>query len=142
MKQTLKGNWHSKKVFLNGEILDITPSLNFLNYSKSFGWGKYQKAGLQLALAIMLKLTGSYDGFFKFYKEVLKVIPENTSFNIQFELEGKTKMIIDRKIAITNAHGYNKYLTKDILDGKLNQELLCYVHPLERESLSNILITD
>jgi|SRR5262245_282321 len=57
---TLKGEWETKKVWINGERLDSGPSLKIWNHSPDgFAWGYGGSGPAQLALAVLLKFTDS-----------------------------------------------------------------------------------
>lgn len=134
---TLEGNFRTKKVYLNGKLINpriisrITEQSN--NY---FDWGVKNKGSFMLAAAILINLTGSYDGTTRFRDTYLSVLPRN-SFKMVFELEEKQEYLITkRQFAICNAHGYNKFLSIDHLSEMTNEELYCNMHPLEREQFA------
>lgn len=87
MKHQLEGNAQSRQVWLDGELLDPTPSQRVNNHSPDgFNWGYGGSGPAQLALAIMLKLTGKADGYQKFKWEVIAGLPPAQDFKIEFEL--------------------------------------------------------
>lgn len=63
MEIKLKGNWKSKKVWLNGQELDPAPSQKVRNHSPDgFNWGYEGSGPAQLALAICMALYGKEKG--------------------------------------------------------------------------------
>ena len=59
MKIKLKGNWETKKVWLNGLELALEPSQKIRNHSPDgFNWGYGGSGPAQLSLAICLSLYG------------------------------------------------------------------------------------
>ena len=92
MRHTLKGNGMRNAeggfdVWLDGKQLDPGPSQKVHNHSPDgFSWGYGGSGPAQLALAIMLKLTGKPDGYQKFKWDVIAKIPLRT-FETEFELE-------------------------------------------------------
>lgn len=91
MKHTLKGNGERNAaggfdVWLDGERLDPGPSQKVHNHSPDgFSWGYGGSGPSQLALAIMLKLTGKPNGYQKFKWDVIAKIPQG-AFSIIFEI--------------------------------------------------------
>ena len=86
MKQNLKGNYNTRNVWLNGKLLDPKPSQKLRNHSPDgFSWGYCGSGCAQLALAIMLELTGKPDGYQDFKSNVIAGIPQ-TDFEIEFIL--------------------------------------------------------
>jgi hypothetical protein len=85
MKHKLSGN-EDREVFLDGKWLDPRPSQKYHNHSPDgFNWGYAGSGPAQLALAIMLKLTGKSDGYQEFKFKVIAGIPAG-DFAITFEL--------------------------------------------------------
>lgn len=84
MKHTLKGNYNSRNVWLDGKLLNPEPSQAIRNHSPDgFSWGYGGSGCSQLALAIMLELTGKPDGYQEFKWDVISGIPQ-TDFEIEF----------------------------------------------------------
>ena len=135
MKHILKGNAESKQVTLDGARIDIEYSQEFRHHSDSFDWGNLSASTCQLALAVILILTGNYHGYQRFKHEILSGLPENLDFEIEFDSEFSKA----RLSAIRNAMACNKDLTKRFLQGKTNKELLCWTHPIYREDLAREL---
>jgi hypothetical protein len=55
----IAGNWITGQVFINGLLLEPGPSQNLFNHSPDgFSWGYAGSGPAQLALAILLELTG------------------------------------------------------------------------------------
>ncbi len=88
MKHKLKGNHErEREVWLDGEWLDPKPSQKYHNHSPDgFNWGYLGSGCAQLALAIMLKLTGEAVGYQTFKEMVIAGLPQGKSFEIEFEL--------------------------------------------------------
>jgi hypothetical protein len=86
MKHNLKGNYNTREVWLDGELLDPKPSQTIRNHSPDgFSWGYGGSGCAQLALAIMLELTTKPDGYQEFKWNVISIIPQ-TDFDIEFTL--------------------------------------------------------
>jgi hypothetical protein len=87
MKHTLSGVASTRQVYLDGEYLDPTLSQKYRNHSPDgFNWGYGGSGPAQLALAIMLRLTGKAEGYQDFKFKVIAGLPQNTNFDIEFEL--------------------------------------------------------
>lgn len=86
MKHTLSGEVETREVYLDGKYLDPKSSQKYHNHSPDgFNWGYGGSGPAQLALAIMLKLTGKPDGYQDLFK-VIAAIPQGQDFDIEFEL--------------------------------------------------------
>ena len=86
MTHTLKGD-ENRNVWLDGKKLDPRPSQNYINHSPDgFNWGYGGSGPSQLALAIVLNLTGKADGYQDFKWHIIANIPQEP-FEITFELE-------------------------------------------------------
>jgi hypothetical protein len=129
MKHKLTGNKNTKNVYLDGVQLDIVESQSLRSHAQEFDWGNVSHGTSQLALAVILKLTGDYQGYSRFKFEVLAGLPANENFELEFDLEYSTI----RKKMIREAIACNKLLPKTFLQGKTNVELLCFVHPTYRD---------
>lgn len=82
----LKGDGQSRKVWLDGKILFPGKSLKVRDHSPDgFSWGYGGSGPAQLALAIMLELTGKADGYQEFKWKVIAALEED--FDISFNLE-------------------------------------------------------
>lgn len=87
MKHILQGDFSSRAVWLDGELLDPGPSQKVHNHSPDgFSWGYGGSGPAQLALAVVLKLTGKPDGYQDFKWAVIAKLP-NGDFKTEFELE-------------------------------------------------------
>lgn len=85
MKHTLVGDT-DREVWLDDEWLDPGPSQKIHNHSPDgFNWGYGGSGPAQLALAIILKLTGKPDGYQDFKWNVIAKIPSG-AFKIEFIL--------------------------------------------------------
>jgi hypothetical protein len=86
MKHNLKGNYNTREVWLDGKPLNPKPSQAIRNHSPDgFSWGYGGSGCAQLALAIMIELTGEPDGYQEFKWDVISIIPQ-TDFDIEFTL--------------------------------------------------------
>ena len=84
MIHTLKGD-EDRNVWLDGKLLDPEPSKKVYNHSPdNFSWGYGGSGPAQLALAIVLKLTGKADGYQDFKWDVIAKIPQGP-FETTFE---------------------------------------------------------
>jgi hypothetical protein len=87
MKHKLEGTIEDREVFLDGKWLDPRPSQKHYNHSPDgFNWGYGGSGPAQLALAIVLKLTGKADGYQDFKWNVIALLPFEQDFDIVFEL--------------------------------------------------------
>ena len=85
---TLQGIAATRTVTLDGDWLDPKPSQKVSNHSPDgFNWGYGGSGPAQLALAIMLKLTGKAIGYQEFKWKVIATLPQGQDFNIKFTLE-------------------------------------------------------
>lgn len=72
-------------VILDGLVLDSADSQKVHNHSPDgFSWGYAGSGPSQLALAIMLKLTGKSDGYQNFKFNVIAKLPFGKDFKITF----------------------------------------------------------
>lgn len=87
MKHKLSGDAETREVYLDGKFLDPKPSQKLRNHSPDgFNWGYGGSGPAQLALAVMLKLTGKSDGYQDFKFNVIAAIPGGQDFDIEFDL--------------------------------------------------------
>lgn len=87
MKHILKGD-EERNVWLDGKRLSPKRSQRVWNHSPDgFNWGYGGSGPAQLALAIMLKLTGKSEGYQNFKWNVIARIPSG-AFEIEFDLAG------------------------------------------------------
>jgi len=83
----LEGIAKTKEVFLDGEKLNPEESQKIRNHSPDgFNWGYGGSGPAQLALAVMLKLTGKADGYQEFKWDVIAKLPAGEDFEIEFKL--------------------------------------------------------
>ena len=88
MKHKLSGNAETREVCLDGKPLDLGPSQKHHNHSPDgFNWGYGGSGPAQLALAIMLKLTGKAEDYQDFKWRTIAVIPGGEDFDIEFDLK-------------------------------------------------------
>ena len=86
MKHTLQGTAKTRQVFLDGKELDPGPSQKYHNHSPDgFNWGYGGSGPAQLALAIMLEITGKAADYQAFKWHVISQLPQNQDFTITFE---------------------------------------------------------
>lgn len=128
MKHTLKGFYETKKVYLDGTELDETIVDGYQCHADNFDWGQTSDGEGRLALAIMIAITGNFDGYQKLKHEVISILPEGSNFEITFHLDSNEV----RQMVMSDAMATNKYLTVKYLSGKSNEELLAFVHPMYR----------
>ena len=84
MKHKLRGD-KERNVWLDDECLSPVESQKIQNHSPNgFNWGYGGSGPAQLALAIVLKLTGKSDNYQDFKWDVIAGI-HGTSFEIEFE---------------------------------------------------------
>lgn len=87
MTHKLSGCAETREVWLDGQYLNPIASQQYRNHSPDgFNWGYGGSGPAQLALAIMLRLTGKADGYQDFKFKVIAGIPQGQDFNIEFEL--------------------------------------------------------
>jgi len=87
---TLKGT-ADRDVWLDGEWLDPAPSRKIRNHSPDgFNWGYGGSGPSQLALAIVLKLTGSPNGYQTFKFNYIAKLPQR-AFEESFDFEEMMK---------------------------------------------------
>jgi hypothetical protein len=133
MKHNLRGDFTTKKVYLDDVELDQNVVKNFKCQTEDFDWGILNSGSGKLALAILLTLTGDYDGYQKLKHELIASLPNGHNFEITFDLDyGKA-----RQAAIQDAMAVNKYLTRQFLITKSNRELLAFCHPTYRDKYAN-----
>lgn len=83
----LKGNASTRNVWLDGEFLNPIRSQKYHNHSPDgFNWGYGGSGPTQLALAIMLKLTGKADGYQYFKFKFIAGLPQNKDFEVEFDI--------------------------------------------------------
>lgn len=138
MKHTLKGSIQNRKVFLDNIELSESIVEGFKCQDEIFDWGQLSPGASKLALAVILTLTGSFDGYQKFKHEFIATLPLNEDFEAVFELDYSGV----RENAIRDALTVNKYLTRKFLYGKSNRELLCFVHPQYREQYAKEMLIE
>lgn len=131
MKHTLKGVYETKIIYLDDTVLNIALSQHVRKYSTEFDWGDRGPGASQLALAIVLQLTGTFQGHTKLKNEVICGLPKK-NFKIEFDLENEKI----REKLIRHVHAVNKALPYEYVSLLSNMELLANVHPMEREALS------
>jgi hypothetical protein len=87
MKHKLSGDGETREVYLDGKFLDPEPSKKIRNHSPdNFNWGYGGSGPSQLALAVVLKLTGKEDGYQDFKFRVIAGLQMGKDFDIEFEL--------------------------------------------------------
>lgn len=88
MRHILKGVYDEERsVWLDGKLLNPKPSQKVHNHSPDgFNWGYCGSGCAQLALAVVLKVTGKPDGYQDFKEKVIAGLPQGKDFEIEFEL--------------------------------------------------------
>ena len=86
MKHKLDGDAETREVYLDSHYLDPKPSQQYHNHSPDgFNWGYGGSGPAQLALAIILKLTGKSDGYMDFKWNVISKLSQGKDFEIEFD---------------------------------------------------------
>jgi hypothetical protein len=86
MKHTLKGIASTREYFLDGKYLDPAQSQKVWNHSPDgFNHGYSGSGPAQLALAIMLELTGKADGYQDFKFRFIAGLPQGQDFEAEFD---------------------------------------------------------
>jgi len=87
MKHRLQGFPESRIVLLDRQYLNPGPSQKHRNHSPDgFNWGYGGSGPAQLALAIMLALTGRADGYQDFKFKFIAGLPQDTAFDVEFDV--------------------------------------------------------
>jgi len=87
MKHKLIGKYPDRKIWLDGKELDPEPSQKIHNHSPDgFNWGYGGSGPAQLALAVVLKVTGVTIGYQDFKWNVIAKLPQGKNFQVEFEL--------------------------------------------------------
>jgi hypothetical protein len=87
MRHRLTGHAKTRTVYLDDKFLDPAPSQRISNHSPDgFNWGYGGSGPAQLALAVILALTGKSDGYQEFKWQFIAGLPQNSDFDIEFEL--------------------------------------------------------
>lgn len=80
--------WNNVKVYLDGELLHPSTSLQVINHSPDgFSWGYSGSGPSQLALAIAIELYGTEAGldcYLSIRDDVIAHLPQNKLFDINF----------------------------------------------------------
>lgn len=85
-KHVLKGVT-PKEVYLDGELLTPEASQKLRNHSPDgFEWGYSGSGPAQLALAVVLKCTGSHTDYQMFKEDYLAPLQMGMPFEIEFDL--------------------------------------------------------
>lgn len=86
MQVTLKGNFATQEVWLNGKLLSLGKSLSLRNHSPTgFSWGYVGSGPAQLALAILLECmdkTRALEFYQEFKWNVVAELP-NGDFDVK-----------------------------------------------------------
>jgi hypothetical protein len=87
LKHTLKGEYPSRRVWLDGKELSPARSQEYFNHSPDgFNWGYGGSGAAQLALAIMLELINDPGDYQAFKWRVIAPLALGQSFEIEFEI--------------------------------------------------------
>ncbi len=87
VKHTLEGIAGTRQVYLDTTELDPAISQKYHNHSPDgFNWGYGGSGPAQLALAVVLAITGKADGYQDFKWKVITGLPQGKDFEIEFEL--------------------------------------------------------
>lgn len=83
----LQGFIKDRSVYLDGKRLDPRVSQYLINHSPDgFNWGYCGSGPAQLALSVVLALTGKSAGYQEFKNTVIAGIPQGKDFDISFKL--------------------------------------------------------
>jgi hypothetical protein len=89
-----KLEYKNKTYFLDGKILTPEKSQKVYNHSPDgFNHGYSGSGPAQLALAIMLELTGKPDGCQEFKRKFIAGLPQGKDFELEFDLIGNIHFI-------------------------------------------------
>lgn len=92
MEITLKGNYETRQVWMNGKDLSPAQSQKIRNHSPDgFSWGYEGSGCAQLALAILLKFyvkEFAQDHYQDFKRKVISSIPQ-TDFDVIIKIDDK-----------------------------------------------------
>ena len=87
MKHVLKGEANTRRVWLDGKELLPDDSQAYRNHSPDgFAWGYGGSGPAQLALAVMLEVTGQPDWYQDFKWNTIANLPQDQDFEIEFDL--------------------------------------------------------
>lgn len=87
-EHVLKGEYTSRKVWLDGLALDPRQGQKIHNHSPDgFNWGYEGSGPAQLALSIMLKLFGSYNHYQELKRQIISLLPQGKDFHIKLRIE-------------------------------------------------------
>jgi hypothetical protein len=87
MIHTLKGVARGRQVWLDGKLLDPRPSQKYHNHSPDgFNWGYGGSGPSQLALAVLLAVTGNPGHYQEFKWRIIAALPIDEDFDIEFSL--------------------------------------------------------
>ena len=94
----LEGDIDSRNVWLEHKKLSPKRSQKHHNHSPDgFSWGYEGSGPAQLALAIMLELTGKSDEYQDFKRSVIAKLPFGQSFNILFTRKEDSWQIVENE---------------------------------------------
>ena len=83
----LKGDFKTRRIWLDGELLSPAKSLKIRNHSPDgFNWGYGGSGPSQLALAICLELFGSQSDYQSFKWDIIAKLP-NSDFSELIEID-------------------------------------------------------
>ena len=86
MVHTLRGIASTREIYLDDKYLDPIRSQKVWNHSPDgFSWGYSGSGCAQLALAIMLELTGKPDGYQDFKFRFVAALPQGQNFEVEFD---------------------------------------------------------
>ena len=87
MRHSLEGNAKTREVLLDGDYLMPNKSQAVINHSPDgFSWGYNGSGPAQLALAIILELTGTPGKHQNFKSRVIATLPFGKDFDIELKL--------------------------------------------------------
>lgn len=86
MNYILEGRASTREVWLDGKRLDLARGQRIVNHSPDgFNWGYSGSGPSQLALSVVLEITGRHEGYQDLKSKVIAGIPRGEDFVVQFE---------------------------------------------------------
>jgi hypothetical protein len=102
----IRGKHKTREVFIDGVLLDPAASQEIFNHSpEGFSWGSLGSGCSQLALALMLRFTGTPKIATRLYNEfksdIIQHIPPDSDFELDAELI--TDWIADKRAKLEHS---------------------------------------
>jgi hypothetical protein len=103
----IRGKHKTREVYIDGVLLDPTASQEIFNHSpEGFSWGSLGSGCSQLALALMLRFTGSPKIATRLYNEFKSEIIQHIPVDSDFELDAEliTAWIDDKRSKLEHSN--------------------------------------